>query len=115
MKLDSPKIKITTSAGGAFSQTVKLTKGLLYKIVWTQGGLAATTDLTITSQNGTTVFSQSNITANFEKYPRTLQHLNTDGTALTTHDYYLVDGPLTLTIAQGGATATGYIELFVTR
>lgn len=113
MRYSSPKIDITTDASGDFSKTATIGKGLLYKMVWSQGGLASTTDLTITNRHGTTIFTQSNITASEEIYPRVLQDDASGGAALTTHDYILVDGPLTITVAQGGNTLSGSLELFI--
>ena len=113
MKAQTIKVEIVTDGSGDFVKELNNHNGLLYKIVYTIGGLAATADLTITNRHGTTVFAQSNITASFEKYPRVVQNLNTDGTALTTHDCPLVDGPLTVTLAQGGAAMRGTLELFL--
>lgn len=115
MKTQKYRTSLTTTAGGAASAVVKTGRGILYKVFYEAGSFDTGVDVTITdTDTGEVLLALTNAgTSNLMKYPRTLQHLNSDGTALTTHDYPLVHGTVTITIAQGGNATTGAIELYI--
>lgn len=114
-KIETVEETITTNASGAFSKEVNVPKGLLLEIIYTAGNLATVTDITITEKKtGKTILADTDVgTSNLIYAPRQLEHLNTTGAALTTHDKMTVCGPLILTIAQGGNATSGKIEFRV--
>lgn len=65
-----------------------------------------TTDVTLTTQGtspkppATTVLSKADSATDGWYFPRNLEHLNTSGAALTTHDKIAVDDYLVVTVAQ---------------
>jgi hypothetical protein len=115
IKLKKVPIDFTVTAGGAYTAEIPMTQGFLYKVFYRAGTLDTGVDITLTSKDTSeTLFALTNAgTSNLTKYPRTLQHLNTDGTALTTHDAPLLDGPVNITVAQGGNATSGGIVLYV--
>jgi len=112
--LKSAKISVTTNAGGAGTGvTENSVFGWLYAITIIDGNFDDGVDWTFSVEapndaglaRNIKVVSNSNDDKTF--YPRTLEHLDTDGAVLTTHCHPVIDGVVKLTIAQGGNTKTG--------
>lgn len=107
----------TTNTAGALTVTAdNVATGFLYAVQLIDGTFDDGVDITLTSE-------QENLAIpllvaadwNTDKmvYPRVLQNLNTDGTALTTHCMPIVNGKPKMVIAQGGAVKTGGIVLYI--
>ena len=111
-------LSVTTAADGSGSTTqvspVSPT-GLLYMIDYLPGTIATGATITVTDETqgaSFTLFSLANAgTSNIRRYPRVLQYLNTDGSALTTHTLQGVAGKLKFTVASGGNATTGKVIL----
>jgi hypothetical protein len=108
---------ISTSAGGAATVSGGTPVGYLYAVRWNQGTLAATTDATFAYVNPDgdtiTVFALTNVSTDAVYLPR-VQCVDAAGAAITgQYAPPIIAGPLTLTIAQGGATAAGNCILYL--
>lgn len=118
MQVRTTTISIATDASGDFvSDNIIPPGGIFLQARYIAGDLSATTsDLTITeNETGFTLLSIANFngTADFIKLPRRLICNAADGADSTTvFDYQAVEGKITVTIAQGGANATGTLVLY---
>ena len=108
------KLTVTTDASGdGTANSSEHVLGWLYSIIWVLGTFDAGVDGVVSCQIPNTpalaynVATLTNANANKVYYPRTLEHLDTAGTDLTTHTHPLLDGHLRLTVAQGGNAKTG--------
>ena len=86
--------------------------GGVYAVEWIDGDFADGVDLTLSYTSSDEGVSRNILVvadANADKiyYPRVLEHLDTDGSALTTHALPLVNGKLKMVVANGGDTKTG--------
>ncbi len=110
--MERQRVSFTTNGAGAANAAFphSFYGKKLYAVLWTVGTCDAGVDFTLATSGADgsgTVFAVSNANASVKYYPRTATNLNTDGTALVWYDAPIVDGILTLTIAQGGATKSG--------
>lgn len=111
------RLDITTAADGSATVTDnRKIFGRLHAVQLVDGDFADGVDLVLTCE--TPDFSIPLLTiANFNTdqivYPRVLQALNTDGTALTTHEKPLIAGQIKAVIAQGGNAKTGAVICFI--
>ena len=104
---------ITVDGSGDFEESKNTDIfGFLYAIVWVDGDLVDGVDFTlsvvgINGEPDRTVMAV--LAANDDKtyYPRTLEHLDTDGTDLASHSYPIIDGKLKMVVADGGASKSG--------
>ena len=110
------KLSVTTDTAGAGTATGPNILGRLYAVSYNRGTLdATTTDITVStvSSDGTAnLLVVANVTASKIFYPRTLQHLDTAGSDLTTHTQPLIAGVIKLTVAQGGNAGAGSVVIF---
>lgn len=109
------KISATTSTGGDGTATGTPLLGKLYGVYWGIGTCATGVDITVSVVQADTAVNLlvvANADASKLYYPRTLEHLDTDGSNLATHTEPIIAGTPKLTIAQGGATKTGSVILF---
>lgn len=107
----------TTSAGGALtvSGTTSVT-GLLYAVQLIDGSFDDGVDITLTCENSDMsipLLVKADFNTDQMVYPRVLQALNTDGTALATHTLPILAGIPKMVIAQGGGTKTGGCILYI--
>lgn len=111
------QLDATTDASGDATVTGSVPPlGTLYAIQLVDGTFDNGVDITVTSQQGDHGFAQLT-KADFDTdqivYPRVLQALNTDGTALTTHCEPLVVGRLRVVVAQGGNAKSGSFIFYI--
>jgi len=107
----------TTSAGGAVTVNAESAVfGLLYAIQLIDGTFDDGVDITLTCENANMsipLLVQANFNSDQMVYPRVVQALNTDGTALLTHTLPVLAGVPKMVIAQGGSAKTGGCILYV--
>jgi len=109
-------IPIATITDGSCTAYGDSCVGALYAVQLEDGDLADGVDITLTAENGQgsiPLLAQLNFNTDQMQYPRVLQTLNTDGTALATHCEPVVFGRLKLVVAQGGAVKTGSVTCFI--
>lgn len=109
-------ITLTTDTAGAATGFGKACQGTLYAVQLVDGDLADGVDITLTCENehlSIPVLVKADFNTDQIVYPRVLQALNTDGTALTTHCEPLLFGRPKVVLAQGGSVKTGYVILYV--
>lgn len=112
----SAKIDITTDTAGACTAYGDSVVGAVYAVQLVDGDLADGVDITLTAENenlSMPILVKADFNADQMVYPRVLQALNTDGTALSTHCEPLVYGRLKVVIAQGGSVKSGSVIVFV--
>ena len=110
------RIDITTNSSGDGSGFDTSALGILYAVQLVDGDFADGVDVTITSEQGDLSFpllTQANFNTDQIVYPRVLQALNTDGTALATHTLPLVVGRPKVVVAQGGNTKSGSFIFYI--
>lgn len=110
------RIDLTSDTGGAATGYGDAASGSLFAVQLVDGNFDDGVDLTLTSENSDLaipLLTAADWNSDKMVYPRVLQNLNTDGTALTTHCEPLVYGRIKAVIAQGGATKTGAVVLYV--
>lgn len=110
------RVNFTTDGSGNATAFGSAEVGKLYAVQLIDGDLADGVDVTLTAEHSD--FSMPLLVAadwNSDKvvYPRVLQNLNTDGTALTTHTMPIIYGRIKVVIAQGGDTKTGAVVLYL--
>lgn len=110
------RIGITTATDGTATEYGESVVGAVYAVQLVDGTLADGVDLTLTCEHeelSIPILSKADFNTDQMVYPRVLQALNTDGTALTTHTMPLCYGRPKAVIAQGGAVATGAVILYI--
>jgi hypothetical protein len=110
------RIPITTATDGSATAYGDAAVGVLYAVQLVDGTLADGVDLTLTCETddlSMPLLSYANFNADGMAYPRVLESLNTDGTALSTHCMPAVYGRPKAVIASGGSVASGAVVLFV--
>jgi hypothetical protein len=109
-------LNVTTDASGDGSATGSAVFGTLYAMQLVDGTFDDGVDITVTTEQGDLSVSQL-VKADFNTdsiyYPRVLQNLNTDGTALTTHCEPLVVGRVKVVVAQGGNVKSGSFIFYI--
>lgn len=116
------QVSVTTNGSGAGTGvSTETVLGKLHAIAYYPGTLATGATLTITCTDGNyakPLLTKANAgTANVEYYPRDLVNAVSDGSALAgtsggdrVQPY--LNGRVTVTIASGGATATGKVIIY---
>ena len=110
------KVDVTTATDGSATAYGEVVVGTLFAVQLVDGDLADGVDLTLTSEHeGLSIPALVKADFNSDQmvYPRVLEALNTDGTALTTHTMPLVFGRPKVVIASGGAVKSGSVILYV--
>lgn len=110
------KLTLSTNAGGTGSVSSRAVDGELYGIYVDVGTLAATSDLTITQDDGQgslPVLTVANVSASAWYFPIISgTHYTGSGTPKTDGKMPLT-GAITVAVAEGGASKTGTIYLLV--
>lgn len=110
------RIDATTDASGnatAYSDTVQ---GTLIAVQLIDGTFDDGVDVTLTAEHADLsipLLVAADWNTDKMLYPRVLQNLNTDGTALTTHCEPLVVGRVKAVVAQGGNAKSGSFVLYI--
>lgn len=114
---------LTDGSGDGSKVDSRATLGRLYAVELIDGDYDNNVDITVSVINTQSGVDKSLlVAANWDSdktlYPRTLQHGDTDGAALTgtaggDRALPVVDGTLKVTIAQGGAAHTGGCIVYV--
>lgn len=112
MTIQRQRVSFTTSGAGAATATFphSFYGAKLYAVLWTKGTCDNGVDFTLATSGAdgsATVFAVANANASAAYYPRVAANAVADGSALTWYDLPILDGTLTLTIAQGGSTKAG--------
>ncbi len=110
------RVEITTVTDGSCTAYGESVVGLLYAVQTVDGDLDNGVDLTLTSEHADLsipLLVKANFDADGMYYPRVLENLNTDGSALATHCMPLVYGRPKVVIAQGGAVKSGAVILYI--
>lgn len=111
------KINVTTDTSGDGSQSESFVGfGSLYAVQCVDGSFDDGVDLTLTAEQGDLsipLLAVANFNSDRMYYPRVLENLNTDGTALSTHCEPLVAGSVKAVVAEGGAVKTGSFILYI--
>lgn len=111
------KISLTTNAGGAATtQTNAKYFGKLYAVQLVDGDFDDGVDLVLTCETpdlSIPLLTIANFNTDQMQYPRVLQNLNTDGTALTTHTPPVIAGTIKAVIAAGGNVKSGAVICFI--
>jgi hypothetical protein len=106
----------TDGSGDATVNSASVFVGALYAVRLVDGNFDDGVDITVTSVTDDLNVSQltkADFNTDQVVYPRVLQALNTDGTALTTHCEPLIAGRLRVVVAQGGAAKTGSFVFYI--
>jgi len=111
-------LPVTTDTAGAGTSALEAVPGggTLYAVQLIDGDFADGVDITLTAEiDGLSIplLTKADFNTDQIVYPRVLQALNTDGTALTTHCEPLVMGRVKAVVAQGGSVKSGSFRLFV--
>lgn len=112
------RLDVTTASDGSGTSSLVAVPGggLLYAVQCVDGDFADGVDLTLTAEQGElsiALLTVANFNTDIIYYPRVLENLNTDGSALTTHDCPLVVGKVKAVVASGGATKSGSFILYI--
>jgi len=115
--MEAIRIDLTTNASGAATVTDdKPLMGKLYAVQLADGTFDDGVDLTLTCETpdlSIPLLTIANWNTDQVLYPRVLQNLNTDGSALATHTEPIVAGKIKAVIAQGGNVKTGSVICYV--
>ena len=111
------RLDVTTDTAGDGTATyASHVTGFLYAVQYVDGDFADGVDVDIDCVHGDLTYvlmDKDNFNTDQMAYPRTLEHLNTDGTDLSTHCYPMVNGKPKATVAAGGSVKTGAFILFI--
>lgn len=109
-------ISLTTDASGNATEYASSALGVLYAVQLVDGTFDDGVDLTLTSEAENLSIALLTIADwNTDRilYPRVLEALNTDGSALTSHCHPVISGRIKAVIAQGGNVKTGSVVLYI--
>lgn len=109
------KINVTTAADGTATAYGPAVTGVVYAIQLVDGDLADGVDVTITSENeniSIPILVHADFNTDLIKYPRVVQSLDTDGSALTSHALPLIYGRTKVVIAAGGNAKSGSVIIY---
>lgn len=90
--------------------------GVVYAVQLVDGSLDNGVDVTVTSEHADLsipILVQANFNSDQMVYPRVLEALNTDGSALSSHAMPVVYGRIKVVLASGGAVKTGAVVLYI--
>ena len=110
------RINLTTDGSGNATGVGASGVGFLYAVQLVDGTFDDGVDITLTSEHSDhsiPLLTASDWNSDKMLYPRVLQNLNTDGTALTTHTLPIVYGPIKVVIAQGGSAKSGAVICYI--
>ena len=110
------KIDVTTATDGSATAYGSSCQGLVYAVQLVDGDLTDGVDVTLTVENenySQPVLVQANFNTDQLVYPRVLEALNTDGSALATVCLPLVYGRPKVVIASGGSAKSGSVILYI--
>jgi hypothetical protein len=112
------KLDFTTSSGGAATVLFEDNDivGKVYAVQFVNGTTDTTTGITVTMEEGDLsipILTKTGLDADAMFYPRVLENLNTDGTALTTHCVPIAIGQPKVVVATGGDVKTGAVILYI--
>ncbi len=110
------KVSLTTDTAGAATEYGDSAVGSVYAVQLVDGDLADGVDVTVTCENenlSMPILVKADFNTDQLTYPRVLQALNTDGTALSTHCEPLVYGRIKVVLAAGGSVKTGAVIVYV--
>lgn len=113
------KLSITTDSSGAGTAQQDVTDpvfGIVYGVQLIDGDFADGVDVTVTFEQGDLsipVLVKADWNTDQMVYPRVLEALNTDGSALTSTCMPLAVGRAKAVIAQGGDVKSGAVVLYV--
>lgn len=107
----------TNGSGDATAYTDEPVFGRVESISYIKTDYANGVDFTITGETTTlSLWTDTDVNASETVYPRAVQNLSTDGSALTTHTPMVIMGErIKVVVAQGGATKTGTFRIVVKR
>lgn len=106
----------TDASGDATVNSSGVVLGALYAIRLVDGNFDDGVDITVTSvtdELNIALLTKADFNTDQIVYPRVLQALNTDGTALTTHCEPLIAGKLRVVVAQGGNAKSGSFLFYI--
>ena len=111
------KLAVTTDGSGDGSATsTESVSGVLYAVQLVDGDYADGVDVTITCEQqdlSIPILVKANFNTDQMLYPRVVEVLNTDGSALGTNGHPLVNGYMKAVVAQGGATKSGSFYCYI--
>jgi hypothetical protein len=110
------RLDVTVNSSGDGSATGNAVLGALYAVQLVDGTFADGVDVVITAEQGELsipLLTKANFNTDQIVYPRVLEALNTDGTALATYAMPLVVGNPKVVVAQGGTSTSGSFILYV--
>lgn len=112
MTMQRQRVSFTTSAGGAATAVFPHScyGARLYAVLWTKGTCDNGVDITLSTSGAdgsTTVFADVDANSTTAYYPRVAANAAADASALTWYDLPILDGLVTLTVAQGGNAKSG--------
>lgn len=116
MSVFTRRLDITTDASGDGSGIASAAIGFLYAIQLADGDFSDGVDITVTAEQGDLsipLLVKADFNTDQMQYPRVLQNLNTDGTALTTHAMPVVVGRPKVVVAQGGNAKSGSFIFYI--
>lgn len=107
----------TNVSGDATAYSDEPVWGEVHSIRYAKTDYADGVDFTITGETSTvSLWTDTNVNASEIVYPRAVQNLNTDGSALTTHTPIVLAGErVKVVVASGGATKAGAFIVIVRR
>jgi hypothetical protein len=106
----------TDGSGNATVTSAEAVIGQVYAVQLVDGDLADGVDITLTAEEGDLsipILTKADWNTDQIIYPRVLEALNTDGTALTSHCMPLAIGNIKAVIAQGGAAKSGRVKVYI--
>lgn len=110
------RLDVTVDASGDGNTTGNAVMGTLYAVQLVDGTFDDGVDVTITAEQGDLsipLLVKADFNSDQMVYPRVLQNLNTDGTALTTHCEPIVVGRPKAVVAAGGNAKSGSFILYI--
>lgn len=110
------KVNVTTATDGTGTGYGEAAIGVVYAVQLIDGDLADGVDVTITSEHESLsipILVKADFNSDQMVYPRVLEALNTDGTALSTHAMPMCYGRPKVVLAQGGAVKSGSFILYL--
>ncbi len=117
MEIVPVRVDVTTNAGGAgTTRSNQRVNGKVYAVQLVDGTFDDGVDVTLTVENddlSVPVLVKADFNTDQMVYPRVLEALNTDGTALTTHTEPIACGFPKAVVAAGGNAKSGSFIFFI--
>lgn len=120
MTVQKHTLSLTTNGSGAASGVINFGFNNNYqRLVRIACDYSATadagTDLTVTDGDNIAVFTAADVNTDFDKYVSDAVVSKTNGAVTNGQTAPLVRGPLTVAFAQGGATKTNVVSIWLER